>query len=82
MSPAPVLHLYARSLRTVRTLRRELSDQHIRNLSLEARLEVALRERDQARRDAETVALMAKDRAVALEFLRDQHRIEQLPEVS
>lgn len=34
-------------------------------------------ERDQARRDCELVALMAKDRKMALEFLRDQHRIQE-----
>ena len=75
--PAPVLWLLARSTRTNRTLRQELSGQRIRNLSLEHRLAVAMRERDQARRYCELMALCAKDRAGALAFLRDAHRIDR-----
>ena len=59
--PAPLMRLLVRNTRTIRTLRQELSEQRIRNLSLEHRLAVALRERDQARRDCELMALRAKD---------------------
>ena len=75
--PAPLMRLLVRNTRTIRTLRQELSEQRIRNLSLEHRLAVALRERDQARRDCELMALCAKDRAGALAFLRDAHRIDR-----
>ena len=75
--PAPVLRALARTTRTISALRWELSDQRIRNLMLEARLARVERERDQARRDAELLALCAKDRAGALGFLRDAHRIDR-----
>ena len=79
--PAPLMRLLVRNTRTIRNLRQELSEQRQRNVSLEVRLGMALRERDQYRRDIDVVALMAKDRAVALGFVRDQHAITQLPEV-
>lgn len=78
----PILSLAWRLAHTNRALRQELSAEKNRRMAVEVRLGVAMRDRDQARRDAECIALMAKDRGVALSFLRDQHRIEQLPEVS
>ena len=75
--PAPVLRALARTTRTISALRWELSDQRIRNLMLENRLARVERERDQARRDAELLSLMAKDRTSALGFLRDAHRIDR-----
>jgi len=79
------MRLLVRNTRTIRTLRQELSEQRQRNVSLEVRLGQALRERSQYRRDAELLALMARDRRVALEFVTSAHHIDgldELPEVS
>lgn len=78
--PTPIVWLLVRATRTIRTLRQELAEQRRRNLDLEALLGIARREREQARRDADLVALMSRDPKVALEFLRDHHRIAELPE--
>ena len=77
---APVLWLLARTHRTCRTLRQELSDQRVRNAILEGLLGRAERERDQFHRDAELLALMARDRRVALEFVASAHHIDGLDE--
>ena len=77
---APVLWLLARTQRTCRTLRQELSDQRVRNAILEGLLGRAERERDQARRDCALVAQMAKEPRDAWAFLGDMHRIDGLDE--
>lgn len=78
--PAPVLWLLARTQRTCRTLRQELSDERVQRVIAEARLVRTERERDQFHRDAEILALMARDRRVALEFIASAHHIDGLDE--
>lgn len=83
--PAPLMRLLVRNTRTIRTLRQELSDERVQNVILQGLLGRAERERDQFHRDAELLALMARDRRVALEFVASAHHIDgldELPEVS
>lgn len=80
--PAPLVWLYMRKMRECRELHDDVTAHFLRILSLESRLAVAMRERDQAIRDAELIALMAKDKQAALAFLRDRHRIEGLEETA
>lgn len=80
--PAPVLRALARTTRTISALRWELSDQRIRNLMLANRLARVERERDQFHRDAELLALMARDRRMALEFVASAHHIDGLEEAT
>lgn len=77
----PLVALLRRKVKENHRLRDELRETQQRNRSLMERLAVANRERDQAHRDAECLALMARDRKTALAFLRDRHGIESLPEV-
>lgn len=77
---APIVRLALNQATRIRRLREDLAAERERNRSLLTRLGVALRERDQAVRDCSTLALMARDRDVALGFISDHHTIDQLPE--
>ncbi len=66
--------------RTNRALRREVADLRQQNLILTVKVGAVERERDQFRRDVELLALMARDRRTALEFIASAHRIDALQE--
>ena len=68
---APMTRVCLRMGRTIRWQRMELDLLRHQNDVLAQKLQ-------QARRDAELLALCAKDRTAALEFLRDAHQIEAL----
>lgn len=78
----PVWRLAARLSHTNRALRREVAELRQQNLILTVKVGAVERERDQFRRDVEMLALMARDRRVALAFVADAHRIAGLGEVS
>jgi hypothetical protein len=77
---APVVSLLRLKSRECRDLRDALTIAQVRFLAAETGRLRAERERDQALRDSELVALMARDRGLALGFLRDQHTIDRLEE--
>ncbi len=77
---APIVRLALNQATRIRRLREDLAAERERNRSLLTRLGVALRERDQAVRDADLVVAMTKDPATARAFLSTKHTIDQLPE--
>ena len=68
---APVLRVCLRQSRTIAWQRTELDRLRKGNAVLSHKLQ-------QARRDADLLALMARDRQAALSFIRDAHQIEAL----
>jgi hypothetical protein len=79
---APITRLVLQQRRKIADLRARCERLAVHVIHLGERVEVLERQRDQARRDSELLALCARDREVALGILRDAHGIQGLDETA
>ena len=77
--PTPFLVLLFRERRAHMATKRRLKEAIHERETARAKCSVLAHELSLTRRDADLLALMAKDRPTALAFIRDAHRLDQGP---